>query len=65
MINKIMSFKKGFTLIELLVVIAIVGILSGIVVIYMNGATDAAKDAIRKADVSTLRKALLAYNALK
>ena len=59
-----MSFKKGFTLIELLVVIAIVGILSGIVVLSMNGATNAAKDSIRKVDISTLRKVLLAYNTL-
>ena len=30
----------------------------------MSGATNAAKDSIRKSDISTLRKALLAYNTL-
>ena len=59
-----MSFKKAFTLIELLVVIAIIGILSGILVVSMNGATNAAKDAIRKNDISSMRKALLSYQIL-
>lgn len=38
-----LKIKKGFTLIELLVVIAIIGILSGMVVINMSGATDSAR----------------------
>lgn len=59
-----MNNKKGFTLIELLVVIAIIGILSGIIAISLNGATDAAKDGRRKADIGTIRKALLAYSVL-
>jgi prepilin-type N-terminal cleavage/methylation domain-containing protein len=56
--------KKAFTLIELLVVIAIIGILSGVLVVSMNGATNAAKDAIRKNDISSMRKALLSYQIL-
>jgi type II secretion system protein G len=56
--------KNGFTLIELLVVIAIVGILSGIVVVQMSSAADAARDGVRKADIANLRKALLAYSIL-
>lgn len=59
-----MNIKKGFTLIELLVVIAIIGILSGIIAISLNGATVTAKDAKRKADIGTIRKALLAYSVL-
>jgi len=54
--------SKGFTLIELLVVIAIIGILSGFIAISMSGATNAAKDAKRKASIDALRKALLMYN---
>jgi len=56
--------KKAFTLIELLVVIAIVGIISGLIIVAMNGATGAAKDAKRKADIDVMRKALLAYKTL-
>ena len=51
--------KKAFTLIELLVVIAIVGILSGLVVVQMNGATNAANDAKKKANLDTIRKATI------
>jgi prepilin-type N-terminal cleavage/methylation domain-containing protein len=56
--------KKAFTLIELLVVIAIIGILSGVIIVSMNGATNAATDAVRKNDISSLRKALLSYQIL-
>jgi general secretion pathway protein G len=56
--------RKGFTLIELLVVIAIIGILSGLIGVALNGATDSARDVRRKGDVDGLRKALLEYSAL-
>lgn len=51
--------KKAFTLIELLVVIAIIGILSGLIVVTMNGVT--AKANIAKAQVfsNSLRNALM------
>lgn len=56
--NKII--KKAFTLIELLVVIAIIGILSGMIVITMGGATQ--KATIAKAQVfsNSLRNSLMA-----
>ena len=41
--NSTRKIKTGFTLIELLVVIAIVGILAGMVVVNMSGATDKAR----------------------
>jgi prepilin-type N-terminal cleavage/methylation domain-containing protein len=56
--------KKAFTLIELLVVIAIIGILSGLIVISMSGATNSANDAKRKANVDAIRKALVIYGTL-
>lgn len=53
--------KQSFTLIELLVVIAIIGILAGIIVVSMGGASNSARDAVRKADVNQLSKALAIY----
>jgi prepilin-type N-terminal cleavage/methylation domain-containing protein len=53
------KFKKGFTLIELLVVIALIGILSGFVIVSMNGATNAANDVKRKANLDTIKKAAI------
>lgn len=52
-------FKTAFTLIELLVVIAIIGILSGLIVVTMNGVT--AKATIAKGQVfsNSLRNALI------
>jgi prepilin-type N-terminal cleavage/methylation domain-containing protein len=55
--------NKAFTLIELLVVIAIVGILSGFIFVSMTSAINSAKDAKRKADLSSIEKALLVYGA--
>ena len=54
---------KGFTLIELLVVIAIIGILSGLIVVSMNGATNSAKDARIKEDLYQMRNLAILYQS--
>jgi prepilin-type N-terminal cleavage/methylation domain-containing protein len=56
-----MSINKSFTLIELLVVIAIIGILSGLIIVSLNGANASAQDARTRAGVDSLRKTILAY----
>jgi prepilin-type N-terminal cleavage/methylation domain-containing protein len=53
-------FKTAFTLIELLVVIAIIGILSGLIVVTMNGITDKANIAKSQVFSNSLRNALMA-----
>jgi len=47
--------KKAFTLIELLVVIAIIGILSGLIIVSMGGAQNAAKDVRVKSAMDQFR----------
>lgn len=56
-----MQKTKGFTLIELLVVIAIIGILSGLIIVSMNGAQNAAKDARIKAAMDQMRSTAEIY----
>jgi len=53
------QFKNGFTLIELLVVIAIVGILAGLAVVNMSGATEAARIAKLKVYSNSIRSSLM------
>ena len=53
------AFKTAFTLIELLVVIAIVGILSGLIVVTMNGVTAKANIAKSQVFSNSLRNALM------
>jgi len=48
-------------LIELLVVIAIIGILSGLIIVSMSGAQNAAKDARIKADLDQMRSVAAIY----
>jgi prepilin-type N-terminal cleavage/methylation domain-containing protein len=52
-------FKTAFTLIELLVVIAIIGILSGLIVVTMNGVTAKANIAKGQVFSNSLRNALM------
>lgn len=54
--------KKGFTLIELLVVIAIIGILTSIILVSVNKATNKAKDVAIQADLHGLVAAATLYN---
>jgi prepilin-type N-terminal cleavage/methylation domain-containing protein len=49
----------AFTLIELLVVIAIIGILSGLIVVTMNGVTQKANIAKAQVFSNSLRNALM------
>jgi len=51
--------EKAFTLIELLVVIAIIGILAGMVVVNMSGATSSARMAKSKVFSGSVRSSLL------
>ncbi|MFA5086653.1 MAG: LamG-like jellyroll fold domain-containing protein [Candidatus Paceibacterota bacterium] len=51
--------RKAFTLIELLVVIAIIGILSGLIVVTMNGVTAKANIAKSQVFSNSLRNALM------
>jgi len=56
-----MQKTKGFTLIELLVVIAIIGILSGLIIVSMSGAQNAAKDARIKSAMDQFRSTAEIY----
>lgn len=56
-----MKNSRGFTLIELLVVIAIIGILSGLIIVSMGGATNSAKDAKIKLEMDQLRSTAVIY----
>lgn len=55
--------QKGFTLIEILLVVAAIGILAGIVILAINPNKQlgSARDAQRKADVSTILNAVYQY----
>lgn len=53
--------QAGFTLIELLVVISIIGILSSFAVVSLNSARNKARDALRKADMTQMRTAIMLY----
>jgi len=57
--NRQSKTEKAFTLIELLVVIAIVGILAGLAVVSMSGATEGAKIAKSKVFSNSVNNSLL------
>ncbi len=58
-----MKKQKAFTLIELLMVIVIIGILSGIVIVFLSQGVAAAQDAKKKSDLAMIQRALLIYQA--
>lgn len=53
--------KKAFTLPELLVIVAVIGIISGVVFVWIQGTRAKARDAERISNVNTLREALQLY----
>lgn len=55
--------KTGFTLIELLVVISIIAILTVAGIVSFSRASMSARDAKRKADLETVRQAMVQYKA--
>lgn len=57
--------QSGFTIVELLIVIVIIGILAGLVVTQILGATAKARDTERKTDLDQISNQLEAYYAQK
>jgi prepilin-type N-terminal cleavage/methylation domain-containing protein len=57
--NRQLKTEKAFTLIELLVVVAIVGILAGLAVVNMSGATEAARIAKLKVYSNSIRSSMM------
>jgi len=53
---------KAFTIIELIIVITIIGIISSIVIIQVNGANNASKDALRMMDIKNIANAVVLYS---
>ncbi len=55
------SQRPAFTLVEILIVIALIGVLAGILLVAVGGATDAAKRVQTKATMESLSTAIDAY----
>jgi hypothetical protein len=53
--------KKSFTIIELLVIISIIGLLSSVVLVYVQGQIEKARDARRISDIDQIQKGLEIY----
>ena len=53
--------QSGFTIVELLIVIVVIAILAAISIVAYNGIQQRGRDGQRKADISTIKKALEMY----
>lgn len=56
--------QKGFTIVELLIVIVVIGVLAAITVVAYNGVQFRAKTTQANADMSALKKSMLAFKVL-
>lgn len=54
---------RGFTIVELLIVIVVIGILAAITIVAYNGVQQRARDATRRSDIASIRKALEMFHA--
>lgn len=55
---------KGFTIVELLIVIVVIAILAAITIVAYNGIQTRAQDSKRTQDLNSIKKSLLAYDAM-
>lgn len=56
--------QKGFTIVELLIVIVVIAILAAITIVTYNGVQSRARDSRRSQDIASIKKAILAYDAV-
>lgn len=56
--------KSGFTIVELLIVIVVIGILAAITIVAFNGITERAKINQANSELTSFKKAMLAYKTL-
>lgn len=56
--------RRGFTIVELLVVVIVIGLLATVSIVAYNGIQARSRDAARASDISRMKSALFAYNAI-
>lgn len=59
--SAIQNYRRAFTLVEMLLVITIIGILAALVIPKMVGRSEQARQAAARADISSIKTALDAY----
>lgn len=64
-IKRINQRASGFTIVELLIVIVVIGILAAIVIVAFNGISARATFTKAQSELSSINKALAAYNTQK